>query len=98
MIPTFFVVCSQCPRCVCSCPNSSEEHIAPAISISNRLLVALAREDLDPLRPHLEAVLLPHAVFDATGVRLRSVPFTPRKSRPRCKGGDRCGSGFSPRC
>src|SRR6266481_4363739 len=34
--------------------------MAPAISISNRLLVALPREDLDFLRPHLEAVLLPH--------------------------------------
>jgi CRP-like cAMP-binding protein len=32
--------------------------MAPAISISNRLLVALAREDLDPLRPHLEPVPL----------------------------------------
>ena len=29
-------------------------------SISNRLLVALAPEDLDPLRPHLEPVPLPH--------------------------------------
>lgn len=34
--------------------------MAPAISISNRLLVALAREDLDPLRPYLEPVPLPH--------------------------------------
>lgn len=34
--------------------------MAPAISISNRLLIALAREDLDPLRPHLEPVPLPH--------------------------------------
>jgi hypothetical protein len=34
--------------------------MAPAIPISNRLLVALAREDLDPLRPHLEPVLLTH--------------------------------------
>jgi CRP-like cAMP-binding protein len=37
---------------------SSEEH--PAVPISNRLLVALAQEDLDRLRPHLEPVLLPH--------------------------------------
>ena len=34
--------------------------MAPAISISNRLLVALPREDLDFLRPHLEPVPLPH--------------------------------------
>ncbi len=34
--------------------------MAPAISISNRLLVALPPEDLDFLRPHLEPVLLPH--------------------------------------
>jgi len=34
--------------------------MAPAISISNRLLVALPREDLDLLRPHLEPVPLPH--------------------------------------
>jgi CRP-like cAMP-binding protein len=33
--------------------------MAPALSISNRLLVALAPEDLDPLRPHLEPVPLP---------------------------------------
>ena len=34
--------------------------MARAIPISNRLLVALAREDLDPLRPHLEPVPLTH--------------------------------------
>jgi len=34
--------------------------MAPAISISNRLLVALPREDLDLLRPHFEPVPLPH--------------------------------------
>jgi CRP-like cAMP-binding protein len=34
--------------------------MASAISISNRLLGALAREDLDGLRPHLEPVPLPH--------------------------------------
>jgi len=34
--------------------------MAPAISISNRLLAALPREDLDFLRPHLEPVPLPH--------------------------------------
>jgi CRP-like cAMP-binding protein len=33
--------------------------MAPARSISNRLLVALAPEDLDPLRPYLEPVPLP---------------------------------------
>src|SRR4051794_32999316 len=30
------------------------------ISISNRLLVALAAENLDPLRPHFQPVSLPH--------------------------------------
>jgi CRP-like cAMP-binding protein len=34
--------------------------MASALSISNRLLVALAREDLDRLRPYLEPVPLPH--------------------------------------
>jgi CRP-like cAMP-binding protein len=34
--------------------------MAPALSISNRLLAALARENLDPLRAHLEPVPLPH--------------------------------------
>jgi CRP-like cAMP-binding protein len=34
--------------------------MAPAISISNRLLAALAREDFDPLKAHLEPVPLPH--------------------------------------
>ena len=28
-------------RCACSCPNSSEEHLPPAISISNPLIVPL---------------------------------------------------------
>ena len=32
----------------------------PAVSISNRLLGGLSPEDLDLLRPHLEAVPLPH--------------------------------------
>src|SRR5882724_2695117 len=47
-------------RCACSCPNSSEEHMPSTVCIANRLLVALAPEDLDLLRPHLEAVPLPH--------------------------------------
>ena len=33
--------------------------MAPAFSISNRLVAALAPEDLDPLRPHLEPIPLP---------------------------------------
>jgi CRP-like cAMP-binding protein len=44
--------------------------MAPALSISNRLLAALAPEDLDPLRPHLEPVQLPHK-------RILSNPNTP---------------------
>jgi CRP-like cAMP-binding protein len=34
--------------------------MTPAIAISNRLLLALAAQDLDPLRPHLEPVRLAH--------------------------------------
>jgi CRP-like cAMP-binding protein len=34
--------------------------MAPALSISNRLLLALAQEDLNALRPRLEPVPLPH--------------------------------------
>src|SRR5690242_18700026 len=46
-------------RCLCSCPNSSEERMPPAISVANRLLRALSPDDLDPLRAHLETVSLP---------------------------------------
>jgi CRP-like cAMP-binding protein len=38
---------------------TSEEHMAPTISVANRLLRALSPDDLDPLRPHLEPVPLP---------------------------------------
>jgi CRP-like cAMP-binding protein len=41
-------------------PELFGEHVPPTLSISNRLLVALALEDLDLLRPHLEPVPLPH--------------------------------------
>ena len=51
-------------------PNPSEEHMPSAISISNRLLATLTAEDLDRLRPHLEAVPLPHK-------QTRSKPDTP---------------------
>jgi CRP-like cAMP-binding protein len=34
--------------------------MAPTLAISNRLLGALAADDLDPLRPHLHAVTLSH--------------------------------------
>jgi CRP-like cAMP-binding protein len=37
--------------------------MAPAIPISNRLLLALSREDLDPLRRHLEPVPLTHKLI-----------------------------------
>src|SRR5437764_6231006 len=36
---------------LCSCPNSSEEHMPATLSISNRLLVGLDSEGLDLLRP-----------------------------------------------
>jgi len=44
--------------------------MAPAISISNRLLTALGREDLDPLRPHFEPVPFSHK-------QILSYPNTP---------------------
>src|SRR5205814_3440587 len=47
-------------RYACSCLNVSEEHMPLTLAISNRLLGALAADDLDPLRPHLNAVMLSH--------------------------------------
>jgi CRP-like cAMP-binding protein len=50
--------------------------MASAISISNRLLVALAREDLDPLKPHLKPVPLPHKqILSKADTRIDHVYF-----------------------
>src|SRR5947209_5677845 len=47
-------------RSACSCPRLSEEHMPLTVAISNRLLGALAADDLDSLRPHLHAAALTH--------------------------------------
>src|SRR5690348_8655671 len=48
-------------RCLCSCPNSSEEHMPATLPISNRILAALSPGDFDALRAQLEPVPLSHS-------------------------------------